>query len=62
MAEPKKVTARRRSRRHSGSRKRQKMNAASLIKWLRKHSTWTLSVGVLCVSLLAGYLAIKIGA
>ncbi len=56
-----KITARRRSKRHAGSRKRPKMNAAALVKWLRKHSTWTLSVGVLWVSLLAGYLAIEMG-
>jgi hypothetical protein len=48
--------------RSSGRRKHRKLNAARLIKLLRKHSTLTLLVCVVAVSLLTGYIAIELGA
>ena len=48
--------------RSSGRRKHRKLDAARLIKLLRKHSTLTLLVCVVAVSLLTGYIAIELGA
>jgi hypothetical protein len=50
------------SRSRSRSRKNRKLDAASLIKMLRKHSTLTLCVSVIAVSLITGYVAIELGA
>jgi hypothetical protein len=56
------TTGQRSSRVRSRRRARQKMDAVSLVKLLRKHGTLTLTVCVLFVSLFAGYLAIDLGA
>ena len=42
--------------------KHRKLDAARLIKLLRKHGTLTLVVCVVAVSLLTGYIAIELGA
>lgn len=55
-------STRRSSKRHAGRRKKHRMDAVSLIKLLRKHSTLTLTVSVVLVSLLMGYMAIEMGA
>jgi hypothetical protein len=48
---------------HSHRRgKHRKLDAASLIKLLRKHGTLTLVVCVVFVSVLTGYIAIELGA
>lgn len=52
----------RREHHRSRSRKPRKLDAASLIKLLRKHGTLTLVVCVVAVSLMAGYIAIELGA
>jgi type IV secretory pathway component VirB8 len=51
-----------RERHRSRSRKPRKLDAASLIKLLRRHGTLTLVVCVVAVSLLTGYIAIELGA
>jgi hypothetical protein len=48
--------------RRSGRHQHRKLDAARLIKLLRKHSTLTLAVAVVLVSLLTGYVAIELGA
>ncbi len=50
-----------RTRGRSGRRKKRKMNATDLIKLLRRHSTLTLGVCVLLVSVVTAYLAIEFG-
>jgi hypothetical protein len=51
-----------RERHRSRSRKSRKLDAASLIKLLRKHGKLTVTVSVVVVSLLTAYIAIELGA
>ena len=52
-----------RRRRRSGSRRKaRKMDAASLVHFLRRHGTLTLLVCVAFVSLATAYVAIELGA
>lgn len=46
----------------SRGRRSRKLDAASLIKLMRKHGKLTLTVCVVVVSLLTGYIAIELGA
>ena len=48
--------------RRSGRHQHRKLDSVRLIKLLRKHSTLTLTVAVVLVSLLTGYVAIELGA
>lgn len=47
--------------RHSSRRKSRQLDAVSLIKLLRKHRTLTLTVCVVVVSVVTGYIAIELG-
>ncbi|PUE28104.1 hypothetical protein [Limnohabitans sp. Jir72] len=59
-----KKTGRAESARSRSSRRRKdtKLDAARLIELLRRHSTLTLMVCVVIISLLTGYVAIELGA
>jgi len=49
-----------RNRHSSRQRRAKKLTAASAIKWLRQHKTWTLFVTVAVTGVLMGSLAIQL--